>query len=68
MIYFVIFRIQWVPGEISSAVKRPDREADHSPQRSVEVKNGGGIPPLSGMSSWHSAYLIKHKDIALYDV
>jgi hypothetical protein len=26
----------------------------HSPPSSVEVKNGGAIPPLSHMSSWHS--------------
>jgi hypothetical protein len=31
------------------------READHSPSYSAEVKNGGPIPPLPHMSSWHSA-------------
>jgi hypothetical protein len=30
--------IQWVPGALSSEVKRPEREADHSPSTSVEVK------------------------------
>jgi hypothetical protein len=30
--------IQWVPGALSSAVKRPGREADHSPPTSVEIK------------------------------
>jgi hypothetical protein len=30
--------IQWVPGVLSLAVKRPGREADHSPQSSAEVK------------------------------
>jgi hypothetical protein len=32
-------------------VKRPGREADHSPPTSVEVKNGGSIPPLPHMCS-----------------
>jgi hypothetical protein len=27
-------------------LNQPGREADHSPPSSVEVKNGGGIPPL----------------------
>jgi hypothetical protein len=31
------------------------RVADHSPPSSAEVKNGGAIPPLPHMSSWHSA-------------
>jgi hypothetical protein len=31
-------RIQWVPGALSLEVKRPGREADHSPQSSAEVK------------------------------
>jgi hypothetical protein len=30
--------IQWVPGALSPGVKRPGREADHSPPASVEVK------------------------------
>jgi hypothetical protein len=30
--------IQWVPGALSLRVKRPGREADHSPQSSAEVK------------------------------
>jgi hypothetical protein len=30
--------IQWVPGALSLAVKRPGREADHSPPCSAEVK------------------------------
>jgi hypothetical protein len=40
--------IQWVPGGggISPEVKRPGREADHSPPSSAEVKSGGAIPPL----------------------
>jgi hypothetical protein len=31
--------IQGVPGALSPAVKRPGREADHSPPSSAEVKN-----------------------------
>jgi hypothetical protein len=30
--------IQWVPGALSLGVKRPAREADHSPPSSAEVK------------------------------
>jgi hypothetical protein len=30
--------IQWVPGVLSLEVKRPGREADHSPPSSAEVK------------------------------
>jgi hypothetical protein len=29
--------IQWVPGALSARVKRPGREADHSPPTSAEV-------------------------------
>jgi hypothetical protein len=29
--------IQWVPGALSLGVKRPGREADHSPPSSAEV-------------------------------
>jgi hypothetical protein len=47
--------IQWVPGLRSPGVKRPDREADHSPPSSAEVNNGGAIPPPPRMSSWLSA-------------
>jgi hypothetical protein len=31
--------IKWVPGVLSPRVKRPGREADHSPPPSAEVKN-----------------------------
>jgi hypothetical protein len=49
--------VRWVPGAISKEVKRPEREAEHSPPSSAEVRNGGAIPPLL-TSSWHSAQLI----------
>jgi hypothetical protein len=31
--------IQWVSGVLSTGVKRPWREADHSPRASAEIKN-----------------------------
>jgi hypothetical protein len=31
--------IQWVQGTLSLGVKRPEREADHSPPSRAEVKN-----------------------------
>jgi hypothetical protein len=40
---------------VSPGVKRQGREADHSPPSNAEVKNGGAIPPLSHISSYHSA-------------
>jgi hypothetical protein len=52
---------KWVPGTLSPEVKRPEREADHSPPSNVEVKKGGAIPPLPHTSSWRDAYLIKHR-------
>jgi hypothetical protein len=41
--------IQWVPGASSLGVKRPGREADHSPPSSTEVKEWVELylhPPL----------------------
>jgi hypothetical protein len=35
--------------------KAAGREANHLPPTSAEVKNGGAIPPLPHMSSWHNA-------------
>jgi hypothetical protein len=54
----------WVPpslpsigyrGALSLALKRPMREADHSPPYSADINNVEAIPPLPHMSSWHSA-------------
>jgi hypothetical protein len=39
--------------------KRQEREADYSSSSSVEVKNGGAIPPVFRTSSW---FLSKHKE------
>jgi hypothetical protein len=41
--------IQWIPGALSLRVKRPGREADHSPPSSVEFMNSGSCtctPPV----------------------
>jgi hypothetical protein len=38
---------QWVPGDFSSGVKRPEGEVDHTPPSSVEVKVVGAIFPRS---------------------
>jgi hypothetical protein len=38
--------IQWVPGPLSLGGKRQERELEHFPPTSAEVKNGGAISPL----------------------
>jgi hypothetical protein len=41
--------IQWVSGALSLGVKRPENEADHSPQPNAEVKNAWrytSTPPI----------------------
>jgi hypothetical protein len=45
--------IQWIPGVLSSRIKRPEREADYSPPSSVEVENGGAY------TSQYITYIIK---------
>jgi hypothetical protein len=47
--------IPLVPRALSPGVKQQEREADHSPPSSAEVKKGGAIPVFPHMSSWHSA-------------
>jgi hypothetical protein len=42
--------IQWEPGTLLLGVKRPVREADHSPPSSTEVKKTWAIPPLPSTS------------------
>jgi hypothetical protein len=54
--------IQWVPGTVYPGVKRSKCEAHLSLPSSAEVKNGRAITPLPHTSSWHGAYLIKHRD------
>jgi hypothetical protein len=38
--------IRWVRGALSYRDKADRREADHSTPLSVEIKNGGAVPPL----------------------
>jgi hypothetical protein len=54
--------IQWVPGALSLGIKRPGREADHSPQSSTEVKEWVELHLHSpNTPSWRGAQL-KHRD------
>jgi hypothetical protein len=50
-------RTQWVP-----EVKWPGHETDHSPLAIAEVNENESIFQLPHMSSWCSAWLIKHGD------
>jgi hypothetical protein len=52
----------WVLGVIFREVNQLRHETDLSPPSSAEVKNDRAISPLPCTSSWHSAYLIKHRD------
>jgi len=36
--FIIIYTPQWVPGALSLGVKRPGREAGHSPPSTAEVK------------------------------
>jgi hypothetical protein len=53
--------IQWVPGALSLGVKRPGREADHSPPSSAEVNNARSYTstPQYVFMAW---CLVKHRD------
>jgi hypothetical protein len=54
--------IQWVPGALSLGVKRPGREADHSPPSTSEVKESVELYLHSpNTPSWRGARL-KHRD------
>jgi hypothetical protein len=54
--------IQWVPDALFPGVNRPEREADHSPPTSAEVKKTWYIHPLPYTPSWLSAYLVKYRN------
>jgi hypothetical protein len=55
--------IQWVPGALSLEVKRPVREADHSPPSSAEVKDWVELYLHSpNTPSWRGARLKNHRD------
>jgi 5-methylcytosine-specific restriction endonuclease McrA len=59
--------IQWVPGALSLGVKRPGREADHSPPSSAEVKECVELYLHSpNTPSWRGAQLKKHRDNFTY--
>jgi hypothetical protein len=45
---------QRIPGEPTRG-KEVERESNHSPPSSVDVKNGGAKPPLPHTSSWRGA-------------
>jgi hypothetical protein len=53
----------WSPHSLlSSAVRRPGHEGDHSSPSLMEDKNDGAIPLLPHMSSRHRAQLITHRE------
>jgi hypothetical protein len=57
--------IQWVPGALSLGVKRPGREADHSPPSSAEVKEWVELYlHFPNTPSWCGARL-KHREKTL---
>jgi hypothetical protein len=47
--------LRWVIGDLSLEVKRPEREADHSPQTNAEVKNMWIYTSTPHTSLWCSA-------------
>jgi hypothetical protein len=53
--------IQWVPEDLSLGIKRPGREADHSPPSNAEVKNAWiyTSAPQYVFVAW---CLVKHRD------
>jgi hypothetical protein len=54
--------IQWIPGALSLGVKRPGREAYHSPPSSAGGQRmSGAIPPFPNTPSWRGAQL-RHRD------
>jgi hypothetical protein len=54
--------IQGVPWALSLGVKRPRREAGHSPPPSAEVKNVWSYASIPNTPSWRGAQL-NHRDI-----
>jgi hypothetical protein len=48
--------IQWILGALSSGIKRPRHEANHSPPTTAGVSHeGGAIRPLPCRSLWRGA-------------
>jgi hypothetical protein len=68
--------IQWVLGALSLEIKRPGREADHSPPSSAEVKECVGLylhSPNTPFMAWCSiktqdnfAFTFTAEDVCLY--
>jgi hypothetical protein len=54
--------IQWVPGALSLGVKRPRREADHSPPSSAEVKEWVELYIHSSNTPSRRDAQLKHRD------
>jgi hypothetical protein len=47
--------LQWVPGTLSSGIKWPGREADHSTQLMPRLGKCGFTHPLPHKPSWRGA-------------
>jgi hypothetical protein len=54
--------IQWAPGVLSLGVKRPGREADHSPPSSAEVKQRNNFTLLL-LENIKKVFEMKFEDI-----
>jgi hypothetical protein len=54
--------IQWAPGALSLGVRRPVREADHSPPSSVEAKNAWSCTSTLSQYVFMAWCLVKHRD------
>jgi hypothetical protein len=57
--------VQWIPGALSSGVKRPGREADHLSQSNAGFRMRGGVP-LYTQYVFMLWYLIKYRMISLF--
>jgi len=57
--------IERVSGALPMGMKRPGREADHSPPSSAKSRIRGALPALSHTSSCHGAQL-KHGETLLF--
>jgi hypothetical protein len=53
--------LQWIPGALSLGVKRPGREADHSPPSSFEVNDAWSYTSTP-QYVFMALCLVKHKD------
>jgi hypothetical protein len=51
---------------LSQEANWPERKADHSSPYNAEVKKSGAILPFPHTTSWHTAEVIKHRDIFIF--